>query len=253
MSRLVSGIYGIYTWLLLLATVLLTTALLLFVPGVQRRRQVAKFNARLLFRLAGIKIKISGEPLNQSLSSVVVSNHASYLDGIILTAVLPANFSFLVKREMNSVPVAGLLLRQLGTEFVDRFDSRRGATDARRIIRTAGTGQGLAAFPEGTFRLEPGLGLFYSGAFTAALRSGMPVVPISLLGSRAILPANKYLPVPGQLEVIVHPAIMPGERESGRDEVLRIRDLARASILSGLTEPALDFRLSAPKRAPVTD
>ena len=242
MANILTGLYGLYAWVLLIACVLLTTLLLILVPGLRRRRHVARLCARLLFRLAGIKMEISGAPLDPEKPSVVVSNHASYLDGIILTAALPANFSFLVKREMMSVPIGSLLLRRLGTEFVERFDSRRGATDTRRIMRTAGTGQGLAAFPEGTFRQEPGLGHFYSGAFSAAVHGGLPIIPLTILGSRKILPAEKRLPVPGALKIVVHPAIAC-EAGAGREEVLRIRDAARAHILSVLPEPDLNIKL----------
>jgi len=245
MRRILRGIYGLYAWAVLLICVVLTTTLLIFVPGLGSRRRIARFSARLLFRACGIGLKISGDVAVIEKSCVVVSNHASYLDGIILTAALPPHFSFLVKREMKSVPVASLLLRRLGTEFVERFDFRRGATDARRIIRTAGGGQGLAAFPEGTFRQEPGLGRFYSGAFSAAVRSGMPVVPITVLGSRHILPANQMLPVPGNLHLIVHPAIPTKKSAVDRDAVFRVRDLARERILSALGEVNLDFRLPA--------
>ena len=247
MTRILTAIYGLYAWAALVVCILLTSTLMIFVPGLKRRRQIARFAARQLFRVTAVKLTVSGVTLDETTPSVVVSNHASYLDGIILTAALPANFSFLVKREMNNFPVAGFLLRRIGTEFVERFDSRRSAADARRFIRTAGSGQSLAAFPEGTFRREAGLGLFYAGAFTAAVRGGMPVVPITVLGSRHILPADKRLPVPGALDVIVHPAIMPNEADSSRAEIVRIRDLARSRILSALREPQLDFRLSAPQ------
>ncbi|MBT8131885.1 MAG: 1-acyl-sn-glycerol-3-phosphate acyltransferase [Gammaproteobacteria bacterium] len=240
--KLLQAIYGLYLWVLLLFCVVLTTLPLLLTPGPSRRRNVARHSARLLFRLAGIKVQTRGEPVDATRACIVVSNHASYLDGIILTAFLPPNFSFLVKREMRSVPIGGLLLRRLGTEFVERFDFRRGAADARRIIRTAGTGQGLAAFPEGTFRPEPGLGHFYPGAFNAAVRAGLPVIPITLLGSRKILPAEQLLPVPGKLEIIVHPAISCVQN-GGRSEMIRIRDAARASILTALNEPDRKTRL----------
>lgn len=243
MRLLLRVAYGAYAWLLLVMTVLVATILLLLIPGLRRRRQVARQSARVLFRLAGIEIEVSGATLNPIAPAVVVSNHASYLDGIILTAVLPPSFSFMVKREMRKFPVAGLLLRRLGTEFVNRVDSHRGATDARRIIRAAGAGQGLAVFPEGTFRREPGLGQFYSGAFAAAVRSTIPVIPITIRGSRQILPAGKHLPIPGKLDIIVHPSILPANPDSPRTEAPRIRDLARASILSALPEPALNFRL----------
>ncbi len=243
MRRVLMIGYGLYAWLLLVLTVLVTTALLLIVPGLRRRRHIARTAARLLFRLTGIPITLQGESLTDIDSSVVVSNHCSYLDGIILTAILPPEFSFMVKREMNAFPVANWMLRRLGTEFVERFDSRRGARDARRVIRVAARGQGIAAFPEGTFRSEPGLGEFYSGAFSAAVRSGMTVVPLTIRGSREILPADRLLPRPGKLGIIVHPGIEP-DVDARRGEMLRIKALARESILSALDEPALDFRLA---------
>ncbi len=62
---------------------------------------------------------------------VVVANHASYLDGVVMTAALPPRFGFVIKREMESVPLAGALLRRLGSEFVERFNRHRGGADAR--------------------------------------------------------------------------------------------------------------------------
>ncbi len=68
---------------------------------------------------------------------VVVANHASYLDGLVMTAALPPRFGFVIKREMERVPLAGALLRRLGSEFVERFNRHRGGADARRVLRTA--------------------------------------------------------------------------------------------------------------------
>ena len=82
---------------------------------------------------------------------MVVANHASYLDGVVMAAALPPRFGFVIKREMNDVPVAGLLLRRIGSEFVDRFNRHKGGTDARRVLRTAASGHSLVFFPEGTF------------------------------------------------------------------------------------------------------
>ncbi len=89
---------------------------------------------------------------------VVVANHASYLDGLVFTAALPPRFGFVIKREMESVPLAGALLRRLGSEFVERFNRHRGGADARRVLRTAVSGNSLVFFPEGTFDERPGLG-----------------------------------------------------------------------------------------------
>ena len=82
---------------------------------------------------------------------MVVANHCSYLDGVVLAASLPTAFSFVIKREMASVPLAGLLLRRIGAEFVERRDQGRVLRDTRRLLRQALSGHALVFFPEGTF------------------------------------------------------------------------------------------------------
>lgn len=236
--------YGLYCWTVLCSVVLVTVLAIVLVPGLQRRRRLARASARAVFTLCAMPVRVRGAALPAG-PSVVVANHASYLDGMLLFAILPTSFSFIVKREMTAVPIAHLLLRRIGTQFVERYDSRRGAVDARRILRSAGEGGSLAAFPEGTFRSEPGVGQFRPGAFTAAVRAGLPVVPVTINGTRVILPADRRLPVRGAIDCIVH-APLAVQAGGGKREVRRVRDAARAAILSALDEPDLDYRLEMP-------
>jgi 1-acyl-sn-glycerol-3-phosphate acyltransferase len=168
----------------------------------------------------------------------VVANHASYLDGVILTAALPPSFSFVIKREITAVPLAHLLLRRLGSEFVERFDRHRGASDARRIMRRAREGDALVFFPEGTFQAEPGLMRFRTGAFAAAARSQLPVVPVVIIGSREILPAKRWLPRRQSLQVIITPPIDLSEHAAGHTP-RTLLSLSRERILEHLEEPDL--------------
>jgi 1-acyl-sn-glycerol-3-phosphate acyltransferase len=145
-----------------------------------------------------------------------------------------------IKREMNDVPLAGLLLRRIGSEFVERFNRHKGGTDARRVLRTAASGHSLVFFPEGTFKPEVGLGKFHTGAFVIAARAACPVVPAVILGTRRNMPATRMLPRPGPLEVLYLPPIHPVAPQSeGEDPVLALRDRARAAILAELGEPDL--------------
>ena len=121
---------------------------------------------------------------------VVVANHASYIDGIVAAAALPPDFAFVIKREMVRVPLASLLLRRLGSAFVERFDRHKGGSDARRVWKLAATGQSLVFFPEGTFNGTRQVGKFLGGAFATAERSKMPVVAVALHGTRDVLPAG---------------------------------------------------------------
>ena len=169
---------------------------------------------------------------------IVVANHASYLDGLVFTAALPARFSFVIKREMSAVPLAGLFLRRIGSEFVDRFDRHRTAADARRLLRNAASGHSLVFFPEGTFTRIPGLLKFHTGAFVTAARASCPVVPAVVRGTRAALPPSGGLPRPGRIEVEILPPI-DAQPQTADSSSTTLRDRARQAILVALGEPDL--------------
>src|ERR1700755_2606820 len=179
-------IYGIYTYSMFL--VLGMTALLgMLLPGLHRRRGIARAMSRLLLLFTGMPLVVRNLDRISVGRCVVVANHASYLDGVVMTAALPPRFGFVIKREMASVPLAGALLRRLGSEFVERFNRHRGGADARRVLRNAVSGNSIVFFPEGTFTREPGLLKFHAGAFITAARAGCPVVPAIVRGTRRAL------------------------------------------------------------------
>jgi 1-acyl-sn-glycerol-3-phosphate acyltransferase len=169
-------------------------------------------------------------------AAIVVANHASYLDGILLTAVLPHHFNFVIKREMTEVPFVHFFLRRLGAHFVERFDARKSALDARRIMQAATDGGSLAFFPEGTFRQEPGLGRFQNGAFSIAARYGMPIVPLVIKGTRLMLPAERWLPRPAQLSISIQQPLTTAA------DPLQTREICRQMILAELGEPDLHIQ-----------
>jgi 1-acyl-sn-glycerol-3-phosphate acyltransferase len=160
----------------------------LFIPSLRRRRSVAGAISRAFLRLAGIPFTVEGVQRLPRGPCVVVANHASYIDGLVAAAALPPDFAFVIKKEMVRVPLAGLLLRRLGSQFVERFDRHKGGVDARRVVKLAATGQSLVFFPEGTFSEIRHIGKFLGGAFTTAARSHMPVVAMAIHGTRAVLP-----------------------------------------------------------------
>ncbi|MDP9014066.1 MAG: 1-acyl-sn-glycerol-3-phosphate acyltransferase [Pseudomonadota bacterium] len=181
-------VYTLYCLLLFVTLGMTTLVINLFLPGPRRRRQVAGAFSRGFLFGAGIPFTIQGTEQLPAAPCVVVANHASYIDGIIAIAALPADFAFVIKKEMVRVPLAGLLLRRLGSEFVERFDRHKGASDARRVWRLAATGQSLVFFPEGTFDERRGIRKFLGGAFATAERSAMPVVAAAIHGTREMFP-----------------------------------------------------------------
>lgn len=236
--RLGHGAFGAWSTFAFLAVALPVVGLTALLPGLHRRRRLVRSGAAACFALTATRLKVSGLHHLPDSGCIIVANHASYLDGIVLTAVLPPRFGFVIKREMTRVPLAHFLLRRIGSEFVERFDAHRSASDARRILRRARDRASLAFFPEGTFRREPGLRRFHPGAFVTATRSGLPVVPVVIRGSRAMLPAEEWLPRPGTIEVIVRPPLEAPPAEPVRG----LLQAARQSILAELDEPDLGAR-----------
>jgi len=184
----VQRVYAAYAIGLFLVLATITLVVSLFIPGLRRRRQVAAIFSRAFLTCAGIPFTVQNLGRLPAVPCVVVANHASYIDGIIAVAALPPDFAFVIKKEMVKVPLAGLLLRRLGSEFVERFNRHKGAADARRVLRVAATGQSLVFFPEGTFDERRQISHFHGGAFATAQRSGMPVVAVAIHGTRDMFP-----------------------------------------------------------------
>jgi 1-acyl-sn-glycerol-3-phosphate acyltransferase len=227
--------YGSYAWLTLLAVVLPTCVLLAVTPGVHRRRGIARRAAQLFFAAIGSPVRVEGATIEPHYPCVVVANHASYLDGIILTAALPAGFTYLIKEQMTRVPVAGFVLRRLGSAFVNRENRGDRQRTARALLSLAAQGDALGFFPEGTFDTAPGLKPFQIGAFSAAAHAKLPVVPIVIYGSRRKLPSGALLPAPGPLRVRICNPVQTTTELSSRD-VMRA---ARRAMLEHLDEPDL--------------
>ncbi|MGE0581984.1 MAG: lysophospholipid acyltransferase family protein [Steroidobacteraceae bacterium] len=210
----------------------------MLLPGLALRRGVARAAARGWLALTGMQLDVRHADRLPDGHCVLVANHAGYLDGLVLMAALPPHFGFVIKREMSGVPLAGLLLSRIGSEFVERHDRHKGASDARRVLRTASNGHSLVFFPEGTFAKRPGLLKFHSGAFHAAARAGCPVVPCVLRGTREALPTPGFVLSPGRIAVEFLPAL-PALVDDTERATTALREGARAAILEALGEPDL--------------
>lgn len=228
--------YGSYAWLALLACGLPALLLVTVTPGRRVRRRLTGWFAKLYFWVIASPVRVTNAANMPIGACVVVANHASYLDGIVLTAALPPNFTFVIKREMAAFPFAGFFLRRIGSEFVDRANDAHRKRTARRLFKAARSGDALAFFPEGTFTAEPGLRPFKPGAFRAAWQARVPLVPIVITGAREKLPAQIWLAAPGPLQISIGEPLDPQSHGSARELI----GATRASILARLREPDLD-------------
>ena len=108
-------------------------------------------------------------------------------------AVLPPDFAFVAKRELEGHAIARIFLRRLGTVFVERFEPGQGEEEMRKVLEAVRGGDSVIIFPEGTFRRYPGLLPFRMGTFAVAVDAKVPVVPLTIRGTRSILRGGEIL------------------------------------------------------------
>jgi 1-acyl-sn-glycerol-3-phosphate acyltransferase len=240
MRRALTGVlttaYGVCALAIFALLLVVAAALTVIVPSLAWRRRLTHWLARLALPLVGVRLAVQGREHLPEGSCVVVANHASYLDGIVMKAALPPRFSFVVKREAAAMPVAGFLMKRIGAEFVDRHSEGGRRRDAMRVLRRAEQGQALVFFPEGTFDEVPGLKRFHIGAFAAAVRGQMPIVPAVIHGARRALPSGARIVRPGRVSLEILPAMPVPDSPHAADE---LRSAARREILARIAEPDL--------------
>ena len=209
-------------------------------PVQRHAYRTAQFLARLIFVCWGMPPTIRGlEHLQEDSPHILASNHASYIDGVLLFAYLPQPHSFAIKIEIAAFAPLRFFLTRIGMRFVDRFDAHKNVSQTRRLIDLLKQGTRLAFFPEGTFQLEPGLMPFRLGAFRVASLAQVPVVPLVIRGSRRNLPSGSWLPRYGALEIVVMPSIAP----AGSDGIAtnQLLQEVRVAMLKELDEPDLEI------------
>jgi 1-acyl-sn-glycerol-3-phosphate acyltransferase len=242
-------LYAGYAWSVLgicAAALWITVALL---PKLSWRKAIARGTSQLLLRLFGIPVRVRGrEHLPRDRTCVLVVNHASYLDPLVLLAVLPSTIDFVAKREFVEQFFARMLFRRLRTEFVERFEAQRGVEDTDRVRQAVRQGRSMLFFPEGTFGRAPGLRPFRMGAFVVAAQTSVPLVPIGLSGTRSILRAGQWFPRRGAVSVTIGTPIIP----QGTDwaAAMALRDAARAQMLEYCSEPDLASEFAAESPMP---
>ncbi|HVS13742.1 MAG TPA: AMP-binding protein [Thermoanaerobaculia bacterium] len=207
-------------------------------PGLRLRQATLRATARLLVGAAFVPFRTQGlEHLPGAGAAVLAVNHTSYSDVVFLIAALPPGWRWVAKSEWARHPLLRFLFGRVGCVFVERFDARRSAGDARLIVELLGAGARLALFPEGTFSRRAGLLPFRMGAFASAAQSGAPVVPAVLRGARSLMRDRQRTLHRRPISLTVLPSIVP--RGAGWDASVRLRDETRAAILGACGEPDL--------------
>jgi 1-acyl-sn-glycerol-3-phosphate acyltransferase len=196
--------------------------------------------ARSVLAVAGISVRVlHRERAEPGKSVVVVANHESFCDILVLLATLPMQVRFLAKRSVFRVPVLGWSIAAAGFVPVDRGDRARGAATVEAALRRLQGGRSLVIFPEETRTRTGELLPFKRGAAHLAIKSGLPLLPIGLAGTLPVLPRGSWQTNPGHVVVSVgNPIDLAGrslrDRDAvtgeARDEIAALRDEARDAV-----------------------
>ena len=217
----------------------------LLLRGRERRWRCAQLAARAFLALAGIPVRVSGTAPGAAHAGVIIANHQSYLDGVVLAAVLDAPVSFVAKRELAGSAFARRFLDALGVLYVERFDREQSLQDSRTVSAALGKATRVVFFPEGTFHRMPGLLPFQLGAFEAAVAGGVPMFPIAIAGTRHVLRGDEFYPRRHAVSIdFLEPIPSPDvDDESSRwSAAVALRESARERMLAALAEPDLIAR-----------
>jgi fatty-acyl-CoA synthase len=185
-------------------------------------------------------VRVEGrEHIRKPAPRMFVSNHTSYADVLVVMAALGADYHFVAKGEVRSMPFFRTFLRKLGHFAFNREDSRARLQQAEEIEQALRRGESVFLFPEGTFTAQTGVRAFQLGAFKAAIAADRPVVPVALDGIRRVLRDGAWLPRPARITVTICPPVIPHSDAADWHEIVRVRDAAREAIARCAGEPLL--------------
>ena len=230
-------LYAAWFYLVFAIGLLFAWIAAMLLPTLSARWGAIRALARTAFALTGIKVNVTGMENIPRGNAVILFNHTSYMDAIIIAAVLPGEPAFVAKKEFESNFFTRTLMRRVGVAFVERFDAAASLADAETVTSMAKEGRLFVFFPEGTFTRRAGLLGFYMGAFKVAAEANLPVVPGILRGVRTLLRGDQWFPRHTAIDVMIEPAIQP----TGTDftAMLSLRDAARGAMLKHVGEPDL--------------
>ena len=209
---------------------------------------IAKLWGRIMLFLTSVKVEIQGqENVIYSRSQIFMANHQSGFDIFVLLAYIPRYFCWIAKKELFRVPFFGLALRRSGAIEIDRQNvvrAMRSIDDAAKKIRE---GKSVMTFPEGTRSRDGRIQPFKKGVFHLALRSGVPIVPITIIGSREIMPKKSLRVTPGKVTLIIHPPVFVTDySEDTLDELIEQVRKPIVSVYYAHRQDLLQSREGAP-------
>jgi len=198
---------------------------------------LARVWGRKIISLAGCEVEVEGaEHIDPEKPHILVCNHVSWFDVFALLGYVPGRFRFVAKKELSRIPIFGSAWRLCGHISVDRSDR----TSAIRSLQVAGgrireEGLTIVLFPEGTRSEDGRLQPFKKGSFVLAIQAQVPVIPVAVIGTRAVMPKGSFRVRPGRIRIRVGaPISTDGMDHQDREPLLETAQEAVGSLRADL-------------------
>lgn len=188
----------------------------------------------LILKTTGVDLVVRGSAPPEGTSVVVASNHQSIYDIPVLFWTVPMQLRIISKASLGHFPFLGWHLRRSGHLLVDR--DKPGASVLKKMQRMVSQHASLIIFPEGTRSRDGRVSRFKGGVFLLAIESGLPIVPVSVSGTRHVMLKGRLMTCPGHVTVTIHPAI--DTTGMTRDDARALAERTRAIVASAIPEAA---------------
>ena len=188
--------------------------------------------ARTLLLIAGARVTVRGsEHLQSGCTYIFAANHQSYFDIPVAFGYLPANFRIMAKATLFHIPFLGWHLRRSGHMPIARDNPRRAARSLLEAATHVRAGTSVFVFPEGGRTPDGQMKEFKAGTFLLAIKAGVPMIPVTINGTRAVLKMNSFHVRPGRVEMTLHPPVSTEGLHSHSADALcaQVREIIAAS------------------------
>jgi 1-acyl-sn-glycerol-3-phosphate acyltransferase len=165
---------------------------------------VANLWAKMLLLICDIKVNVIGEEnLLRGKPQILMANHQSDFDILISLAYIPVQFRWIAKKELFAIPLFGAAMRNAGYIEIDRNNREKAIHSIEEAALSIRRGKSIMTFPEGTRSLDGEIKAFKQGSFHLAIKSGVPIVPVSIIGSGRLMPKRSLRIKPRQIKMVI--------------------------------------------------
>ncbi len=240
MKKILYILYQPYKWLVFAPILAISTlffgflaTLLTFFINPKIVSLIGVIWSRMCSYLTPMFVKVTGrENIDRNQSYIIASNHQSHYDVFVLYGWLGIDFKWVMKQELRKIPALGIACDKIGHIYIDRSHPEAAIASLNAARDRLVNGTSALFFPEGTRSRSDEMGEFKKGAFKMAITVNLPILPITIIGTRKVLPADTLNLFPGRTKMIIHkPVDVSGYSDDNIHELMeKVKNIIKSGF-----------------------